>query len=116
MDMQERDAMDSHTGRDGGGASGAGGGADAPGAAVVSGGGGAGGAEGVSGGGGGGGRRFTDRRIAALLVLAAASMGGLAYASVPLYRLFCQVTGYGGDDPEGRGPARCRARGNGGSP
>jgi cytochrome c oxidase assembly protein subunit 11 len=25
-----------------------------------------------------------------------AAMGGLAYASVPLYRLFCQVTGYGG--------------------
>jgi cytochrome c oxidase assembly protein subunit 11 len=24
------------------------------------------------------------------------SMGALAYASVPLYRLFCQVTGYGG--------------------
>jgi cytochrome c oxidase assembly protein subunit 11 len=26
----------------------------------------------------------------------AASMVGLAYASVPLYRLFCQVTGFGG--------------------
>jgi cytochrome c oxidase assembly protein subunit 11 len=25
-----------------------------------------------------------------------AGMAGLAYASVPLYRLFCQVTGYGG--------------------
>ena len=25
-----------------------------------------------------------------------AGMGGLAYASEPLYRLFCQVTGYGG--------------------
>jgi cytochrome c oxidase assembly protein subunit 11 len=31
--------------------------------------------------------------MAALLVLA---MIGLAYASVPLYRLFCQVTGFGG--------------------
>jgi cytochrome c oxidase assembly protein subunit 11 len=30
---------------------------------------------------------------AALLVLA---MAGLAFASVPLYRLFCQVTGFGG--------------------
>lgn len=29
--------------------------------------------------------------IAVLLI-----MFGLAYASVPLYRLFCQVTGYGG--------------------
>jgi cytochrome c oxidase assembly protein subunit 11 len=82
--------MDSHKGRDGGGASGAGGaagGADAPDAAVVS-----------------GGRRFTDRRIAALLVLAAASMGGLAYASVPLYRLFCQVTGYGGTTQRAEAP------------
>jgi cytochrome c oxidase assembly protein subunit 11 len=31
--------------------------------------------------------------LAALLVLA---MTGLAFASVPLYRLFCQVTGFGG--------------------
>ncbi|MCC7015855.1 MAG: cytochrome c oxidase assembly protein [Rhodospirillales bacterium] len=33
---------------------------------------------------------------AALLFGAAAGMAGLAYASVPLYRLFCQVTGFGG--------------------
>jgi cytochrome c oxidase assembly protein subunit 11 len=31
-----------------------------------------------------------------VLVGVVAGMGGLAYASVPLYRLFCQVTGYGG--------------------
>lgn len=31
--------------------------------------------------------------IAALIVVA---MVGLAYASVPLYRMFCQVTGFGG--------------------
>jgi cytochrome c oxidase assembly protein subunit 11 len=31
--------------------------------------------------------------LAALLVLA---MVGVAFASVPLYRLFCQVTGFGG--------------------
>ena len=30
------------------------------------------------------------------LSLFAVAMVGLAYASVPLYRLFCQVTGYGG--------------------
>jgi cytochrome c oxidase assembly protein subunit 11 len=38
------------------------------------------------------------RNLATFFVLFAvvAGMGGLAYASVPLYRLFCQVTGYGG--------------------
>lgn len=41
----------------------------------------------------GGGR---NTRTLALLALMVVGMGGLAYASVPLYRLFCQVTGYGG--------------------
>jgi len=36
------------------------------------------------------------RRTALLAVLAAAAMLALGFASVPLYRLFCQVTGYGG--------------------
>lgn len=36
------------------------------------------------------------RRTAALSVAGAVAMGALAFASVPLYRLFCQVTGYGG--------------------
>ena len=31
-----------------------------------------------------------------LLFILVFGMGGLAYASVPLYKLFCQVTGYGG--------------------
>lgn len=35
-------------------------------------------------------------RVAAICVGVVVSMGALAYASVPLYRLFCQVTGYGG--------------------
>jgi cytochrome c oxidase assembly protein subunit 11 len=35
-------------------------------------------------------------RVALMSALVAVSMVGLAYASVPLYRLFCQVTGYGG--------------------
>lgn len=35
-------------------------------------------------------------RTLAILVGLVAFMTGLAYASVPLYRLFCQVTGYGG--------------------
>lgn len=37
-----------------------------------------------------------NRRTAAALFAVAFGMVGLAYASVPLYRLFCQVTGYGG--------------------
>ena len=35
-------------------------------------------------------------RVALLLAGLVACMTGLAFASVPLYRLFCQVTGYGG--------------------
>ena len=35
-------------------------------------------------------------RIAVLAFLAAAGMVGLGFASVPLYRMFCQVTGFGG--------------------
>ena len=35
-------------------------------------------------------------RVALLLVGLVACMTGLAFASVPLYRLFCQVSGYGG--------------------
>ena len=36
------------------------------------------------------------KRTALLAVMAAGAMLGLGYASVPLYRLFCNVTGYGG--------------------
>jgi cytochrome c oxidase assembly protein subunit 11 len=36
------------------------------------------------------------RRLALCLVLGVAAMIGLTYASVPFYRLFCQVTGFGG--------------------
>ncbi len=36
------------------------------------------------------------RIIAVLCVALVGGMIGLAYASVPLYRLFCQVTGFGG--------------------
>ena len=35
-------------------------------------------------------------RTAAIAALIVAAMIGLAYASVPLYRLFCQVTGFAG--------------------
>ena len=37
-----------------------------------------------------------NRRILVILAVVVATMVGLAYASVPLYQLFCQVTGYGG--------------------
>lgn len=39
---------------------------------------------------------MTNRRILTILAAAAFAMGGLAFASVPFYRLFCSVTGYGG--------------------
>lgn len=37
-----------------------------------------------------------NRRVAIIGMAVAAGMVGLAYASVPLYQLFCQVTGFGG--------------------
>jgi cytochrome c oxidase assembly protein subunit 11 len=37
-----------------------------------------------------------NRRLAMIAAGGAASMVGLSYASVPLYSLFCQVTGFGG--------------------
>jgi cytochrome c oxidase assembly protein subunit 11 len=37
-----------------------------------------------------------NRRVAVMLAGVAAGMVGLAFASVPLYQLFCQVTGFGG--------------------
>ena len=37
-----------------------------------------------------------NRRLLAILAIVVGGMLGLAYASVPLYQLFCQVTGYGG--------------------
>lgn len=37
-----------------------------------------------------------NRKVGALALLGALAMLGLGYASVPLYRLFCQVTGFGG--------------------
>ena len=40
--------------------------------------------------------RGRNGRTVLALVAVVMGMGALAYASVPLYRLFCQVTGYGG--------------------
>ncbi len=48
-----------------------------------------------------------NRNFAIVLLLVAVGMVGAAYAAVPLYQLFCQVTGYGGttrvasDNPKG---------------
>jgi cytochrome c oxidase assembly protein subunit 11 len=42
-----------------------------------------------------------NTRLAINAAILAVAMLGLAYASVPLYRLFCQVTGYGGTTQEG---------------
>jgi cytochrome c oxidase assembly protein subunit 11 len=39
--------------------------------------------------------------LALNLVIAALGMLALAYASVPLYRIFCQATGYGGTTQQG---------------
>lgn len=38
----------------------------------------------------------SNASIAFFLIAIVIAMAGLAYASVPLYRLFCQVTGFGG--------------------
>ncbi|WP_348539385.1 cytochrome c oxidase assembly protein [Sphingomonas anseongensis] len=37
-----------------------------------------------------------NNRTAAIMAMMGLLMLGLAFASVPLYRIFCQVTGYGG--------------------
>lgn len=41
-------------------------------------------------------RLSRNGRTAFIAAAAAAGMVGLSYASVPLYRMFCQVTGFGG--------------------
>ncbi|TYR31877.1 cytochrome c oxidase assembly protein [Mesorhizobium microcysteis] len=38
----------------------------------------------------------SNRRVAVACVAFFASMVGMAYAAVPLYEMFCQITGYGG--------------------
>lgn len=42
------------------------------------------------------GRKVDNRLIALVLASFFVGMIGMSYAAVPLYRLFCQVTGYGG--------------------
>src|SRR6266404_3494109 len=38
--------------------------------------------------------RVRNQRLAGLLLAVAVAMVGLSYAAVPLYRLFCEATGY----------------------
>ncbi|MGI9401630.1 MAG: cytochrome c oxidase assembly protein [Rhizobiaceae bacterium] len=40
--------------------------------------------------------QMRNSRVVFACLAVVVGMGGLAYASVPLYQLFCQVTGYGG--------------------
>ena len=40
--------------------------------------------------------RAKNRRVALIAAAAFVAMVGMAYASVPLYKIFCQKTGYGG--------------------
>ena len=46
-----------------------------------------------------------NRAVALALVGVVAGMAGLAYAAVPLYSLFCQVTGYGGTTQRAEAPS-----------
>ena len=46
------------------------------------------------------------RRTAAICASVVLGMAGLAYAAVPLYDLFCRVTGFDGTPVVGTGPAR----------
>jgi len=41
-------------------------------------------------------KRANNGMIASVLVLGIGGMAGLSFAAVPLYRMFCQATGYGG--------------------
>ena len=41
-------------------------------------------------------RTSRNRMVAGFCLLFVAGMVGMSYAAVPLYRIFCQVTGYGG--------------------
>jgi cytochrome c oxidase assembly protein subunit 11 len=50
-------------------------------------------------------------RILALLILAGGAMGAVAYASVPLYTLFCKATGYNGTTQRAdKAPAKTSGR------
>lgn len=43
-----------------------------------------------------------NRTLAFSMLMLVAGMAMLSYASVPLYRMFCQITGFGGTTQEGK--------------
>lgn len=47
----------------------------------------------------------SNRKVATVSAAVAVGMLALAFASVPLYRLFCQVTGYGGTTQKAAAPS-----------
>ena len=49
--------------------------------------------------------RATNRTIGIILTAVIVSMAGLAFGSVPLYRIFCAATGYGGTPQIGQSAA-----------
>ena len=54
-------------------------------------------------------RRKSDTKVALMCVASAVAMGGMAYAAVPLYQMFCQVTGLGGTTQKAEKAVRTRA-------
>ncbi|RUT31177.1 cytochrome c oxidase assembly protein [Arsenicitalea aurantiaca] len=50
--------------------------------------------------------RPNNTRVALMCVGMVVAMGGMAYAAVPLYQLFCQVTGFGGTTQRADGNPR----------
>ncbi len=42
-----------------------------------------------------------NKRIGLIVLVVVVGMVGLSFASVPLYRMFCQITGFGGQAQEG---------------
>jgi cytochrome c oxidase assembly protein subunit 11 len=55
--------------------------------------------------------RTSNRTIGIALASIVVGMAGLAFASVPLYRVFCAVTGYGGTPQIGKAEAPGATRG-----
>jgi cytochrome c oxidase assembly protein subunit 11 len=47
----------------------------------------------------------SDTKVALMCVASAVAMGGMAYAAVPLYQMFCLVTGLGGTTQKAEKPS-----------
>jgi cytochrome c oxidase assembly protein subunit 11 len=50
-------------------------------------------------------KRRSDTRVAVICASIVFGMLGMSYAAVPLYRLFCQVTGFGGTTQRAEAPS-----------